>query len=384
MSTELPSILWAEEDAKHADFARSLLQDNGMKVTPVSDSISLQNALGMDVYSVVVADVSILLQGSMNLMHEVRRTDLDVGVVALYSAGQRGLAEVFLELGALTAIEKPFVADAFIGLMVRAVRLGAMARLRRDMLKEATPDWTRLGDRAALEQVFERASMDLTIAFQPIISWSQRRVIGHEVLLRSRNPHLPDPMSVLAVAEKLQRVDEIGRLVREKVARQVLQAPAISVFVNLHPQELLDEDLYSLGAPLSQFGRRVVFGIAEPMLPAGLFRLEERVAVLRTMGFRFALKNLGAGHVGMGSWIRLCPDFAFLDGPLVRRCARSEHYQEQIRMLSCHLTSLGTQVIAAGIETLMERDAVIASGVDLLQGFAFSAPEPDYCEPFVG
>jgi EAL domain-containing protein (putative c-di-GMP-specific phosphodiesterase class I) len=251
------------------------------------------------------------------------------------------------------------------------------------MLNGTTPDWSQLGDRAALEQVFERASMDLTIAFQPIISWSQRRVMGHEVLLRSRDPELPDPMSVLAVAEKLQRVEEIGRRVREQVARQVLRAPANLVFVNLHPQELLDEELYSFTAPLSQFARRVVLGISESMLPLGLLQLEKRVATLRAMGFRFALKNLRAGHAGMGPWVRLRPEFAFLDGPLVRGLPRNEQKQEHIRMLSSQLNRLGTQVIAAGIETLMERDAVIASAVDWLQGFAFSPPESDYHEPFV-
>lgn len=384
INTESPTVLWAEDDAEHAAFACSLLQNHGMKVTQVQNVHSLRTALVAGTFPVVVVDVSLPFPSSVDWMREIRKVDLDVGVVVLFRPGQEGLAEVFLDSGAWLAVEKPVVTHPFVDQMVRAIQLYAMARLRREMLSGTTPDWLHLGDRAALEQVFTQASRKLTIAFQPVISWAHRRVMGHEALLRSCDPYLPDPMSVLAVAEKLQRVDDIGRRVREKVAEQVLRAPANLIFVNLHPQELLDEDLYALTAPLSQFARRVVLGISEAMLPSSLFQLEKRTAALRAMGFRFALKNIQAGHVGMGAWVRLQPEFAFLDGTFVRGLPENKARQEQVRRLSSQLTLLGTQVIAAGIESLVQRDAVIASAVDWLQGFAFSPPQFDYCEPIVG
>ena len=43
--------------------------------------------------------------------------------------------------------------------------------------------------------------------------------------------------------------------------------------------------------------------------------------------------------------------------------------------------SMDIKVIAAGIESIAERDAVLAAGVDLLQGFAFSRPDMAYRQP---
>jgi EAL domain-containing protein (putative c-di-GMP-specific phosphodiesterase class I) len=48
------------------------------------------------------------------------------------------------------------------------------------------------------------------------------------------------------------------------------------------------------------------------------------------------------------------------------------------------LGTMNTRVIATGIESIAERDAVVKAGVDLLQGFAFSKPETSYRQPDLG
>ena len=53
-----------------------------------------------------------------------------------------------------------------------AVKLYRLAKLRRKALDELGGTWHQLGDRVALEQVFERAFGCLSIAFQPIVCWT--------------------------------------------------------------------------------------------------------------------------------------------------------------------------------------------------------------------
>ena len=379
-SRSLSILLVDSDDARATQLAASL-ENAGMRVDRVSHPSAIPDRVRHGGPAVVVTDAAMDTGDAMQVLRLVRGQDLDLGVVVLHDPSQDGLAGVALENGALAALSRPFGPDRLVEMLVRAAGLLAMARARRELLHAGTPNWSHLGDRSALELVFERATAELAIAFQPIISWSKRRVVGHEALLRSANPSLPDPASVLAVAERLGRVEEIGRLVREQVASQVRRAPAELVFVNLHPHELLDEALYSATAPLSQHGRRVVLELSEPTVPSGLPHLETRVAALRALGYRFALKNLGPGHVGLGAWARVRPDFAVLDGTLVRALPGNPARGNALRATVDRLADLGIQVIAAGIETLAERDAVIAASVDLLQGFAFSPPATDYQEP---
>jgi EAL domain-containing protein (putative c-di-GMP-specific phosphodiesterase class I) len=231
---------------------------------------------------------------------------------------------------------------------------------------------------------FERAFDRLSVAFQPIVSWSSRRVIGHEALLRSSDPQLRDPASVLAVAERLSRIDQIGRLVRERVARSMAKAPAEYVFVNLHPHEMLDADLFSASAPLSQFAKRIVLEISEHTLLDNIEQLEARAEALRRLGFRLAMDNLGSGYPGLSSFARLRPEFVKYDFSLVRGADHRPEQVEIVAAMTALFTSMNTRVIATGIESIGERDAMLKAGVDLLQGFALSRPESAYRQPYLG
>ena len=60
--------------------------------------------------------------------------------------------------------------------------------------------WSRsghaLGDRASLEARFESAMATARIAFQPIISWQRRKVMGYEALLRTAGADPAAPRSL--------------------------------------------------------------------------------------------------------------------------------------------------------------------------------------------
>jgi EAL domain-containing protein (putative c-di-GMP-specific phosphodiesterase class I) len=43
--------------------------------------------------------------------------------------------------------------------------------------------------------------------------------------------------------------------------------------------------------------------------------------------------------------------------------------------------ALGIVVIAEGVETIEERESLVAQGCDLFQGFLFARPQPAFCAP---
>src|SRR5437763_7559470 len=118
----------------------------------------------------------------------------------------------------------------------RAAKLHQLARLKRQALEITGTDDKHLGDRAALASRFNTAREAIWLAFQPIVSWSQRTIVGYEALLRSDEATLGSPAQLIDAAERLGCIHELGRTVRNKVAENAAGAPeAVSFFVNLHP-----------------------------------------------------------------------------------------------------------------------------------------------------
>jgi EAL domain-containing protein (putative c-di-GMP-specific phosphodiesterase class I) len=92
------------------------------------------------------------------------------------------------------------------------------------------------------------------------------------------------------------------------------------------------------------------------------------------MGFRIALDDLGAGYAGLTSFTSLEPEFVKLDMSLVREVHDNRTKQKIVRAMVglCH--DMGKQVIAEGVETPEEQQALVELGCDLMQGYFFGRP----------
>src|SRR5262249_19662165 len=144
----------------------------------------------------------------------------------------------------------------------------------------------------------------------PIVRPCERELFAYEALMRSTEPLLPHPGAILSAAERLGYVPVLGRIVRAFVASAVGKTPgSVEFFVNLHPTELRDDDLYSAAAPLTKVANRVVLEITEraSLDAAGdaASDVAARVDALRRLGFRIAIDDLGAGYAGLSSFAQL-------------------------------------------------------------------------------
>ena len=97
--------------------------------------------------------------------------------------------------------------------------------------------------------------------------------------------------------------------------------------------------------------------------------VRERVRELRRLGFRIAIDDLGAGYAGLASFAVLEPDLVKLDGVLVKGVDREPIKRKLIGSITLLCRELGILVVAEGVETLAERDALVEQGCDLIQGF---------------
>jgi EAL domain-containing protein (putative c-di-GMP-specific phosphodiesterase class I) len=355
-------------------FAR-VLKARGHQVTTASRGAEAMSKLSVGNFDVVVSDIAMPDMDGLQLLREVRRRDLLVPVILATGQPAVKTAAEAVAMGAFQYLIKPIRKDSLCKVVEHAVRMHHMARTKQEASELLGQNAALGGDRAGLEASFDRTLQTLWMAYQPIVDVSARTLYAYETLLRSNDPALPHPGAVLDAAERLDRLDMLGRTIRTKAAIEVaatLEVPRL--FVNLHVRDLLDSDLTNPDAPLSKLANRVVLEITERSSLEDVRDARTRVAALREMGFRIAVDDMGAGYAGLSSFALLEPEVVKLDMSLIRDIHKNATKRKVVRSMIELSKGMGIEVISEGVETTDERDTLIELGCDLLQGYLFAKP----------
>jgi EAL domain-containing protein (putative c-di-GMP-specific phosphodiesterase class I) len=362
-----------DETALRRAFAR-MLEEIGFSVAQAGDGQEAIDALAAGAFEVVLTDIAMPGMDGIQLLRAVRERDLDVPVILISGNPTMESAVKAVEYGALQYLIKPVESRILIETVERAAKLGRIATLKREAARLGPVD-KLLGDRAAMEASFARGLDTLWMAFQPIVDWRLKQVVAFEALVRTNEPTIPHPGVLFAVAERLDRVHEIGRTIRGAIARTMAERPhPADIFINLHPSDFLDETLFSADSPLAVFARHIVLEVTERAALDEKAGIAQRVGRLRERGYRIAIDDLGAGYAGLSYFTQLNPDVVKIDMSLVRDIDKDAVKRKLVGSLTALCKELGMRVVAEGIETAGERDACAALGCDLLQGYLFAKP----------
>lgn len=369
-------VLVVDDEPALRELVSEVLADAGYQVAACANGREALEALKRDSYDAVVSDVSMPDMNGIELLRGVRESDLDVPVVLCTGRPSIETAVAAVEQGALEYLMKPVSIDRLLEASARAVKLGKLARLKRQALTAIGFD-PSIGDRAGLEAAFGRALSTLWMAGQPIVTASDGALRAHELLVRTRDAAFPHPGALLGAAERLTALPELGRAIRAAAAALMTagRLPA-DVFVNLHPLDLNDDALLDARAPLSAFAPRVVLEVTERASLEHVGDVAGRVDALRGLGYRIAIDDLGAGYAGLTSFAALRPDVVKIDMALVRGLDRDPVKRKLVTSMASLCKDMGTVVVAEGIETEGERGAAAEAGCDLLQGYLLGRPGP--------
>ncbi len=246
---------------------------------------------------------------------------------------------------------------------------------------------------AALDQLLE--SGPLRVAFQPIVDLARGRPYGYEVLGRCGPVEGPlaeaakSPALLLEVAEKHGRLLALDRKWRELAIQTIAERGDADLlfFLNVDPR-VVEDPAYKPGYTLSLVRRhglapaRFVLELTEA--PSRDPQEVERVLVhYGRQGFKVALDDLGAGQQSLVTLLRVAPDIVKLDRDLVRSVDTDAARTHLLRALSEFARRTGILLVAEGIETAGELQAVCDAGVPLGQGFLLGRPAPSP-EPLSG
>lgn len=371
-----PAVLVVDDDAGIRRLVEKVLSPHTSRV---DCSFSGHQALALVAarrYDAILSDISMPGMSGLDFLRAVRERDPDVPVVLMTGSPDLSTAIAAIEHGAFRYLLKPVSPTELVAVVERASRLHALALLRRRALDTATAEVKRPGGPTPQAEAFERALSNLYLLYQPIVSLREKRIVGREGLLRTREPRLSSPLGFLAAAESLGRIQDVGRAVRRRVAQDAAGTyHGAAWFVNVHPDDLGDPDLFDPATPLSQMARQVVLEITERASLEGVSDLGGRFAKLRGLGFRLAIDDLGAGYSGLASLTRMEPEMVKLDMSFVRDVVDRPSKRAVIRSTVLMCRELGTGLICEGVETEAERDALVDMGCEMFQGYLFGPPQ---------
>jgi EAL domain-containing protein (putative c-di-GMP-specific phosphodiesterase class I) len=232
-----------------------------------------------------------------------------------------------------------------------------------------------------VEIIFNR---DLWTAFQPLVEIETRSIVGYEGLSRGpRGSDLELPMALFGVAARHGLVEELERACR----RQAFVDWAVfggsgRLFVNTVPATIRDPSflgkgvLEYLGAGLTP--RDVTLEITERQVIENLNLYREAMHPFTELGFTFAIDDVGAGYSGLETIANLGASYLKIDMGLVRDVHQKRVSQQVVKAIVDMAGGVGATVIAEGIQTTDEAEALLGLGVRYGQGYLFGRPADPY------
>ncbi|MDJ0395643.1 bifunctional diguanylate cyclase/phosphodiesterase [Rhodococcus sp. G-MC3] len=231
-----------------------------------------------------------------------------------------------------------------------------------------------------------RAALDrdeLTLAYQPIYDLASGSIVSMEALARWTHPVLGPigPTEFIAVAERTGLIAELGTwALTTACIRAALWWTDynITIRVNVSALQLHDADfpahvdavLAKTGLPPAVLGLE----ITETVWVADTARVTDTLAALHGMGVRLLLDDFGKGHSSI-SYLDRYPVFECFK---IDRSYVSELPGARPHAIVSAITALAkafdVNVVAEGIETVEQLDAVRAIGCELGQGYLMSRP----------
>ena len=217
------------------------------------------------------------------------------------------------------------------------------------------------------------ADRDFQMLLQPIVALDTNAVMGAEALCRFRPTPYRSPDKWFAHARGVGLQRELECAVIEKAVDLLRDLPqALRLAINVSPDTLANTDLAALiDGPFSD---RVIFELTEHALVAEPAELQRRMKLLRRVGARIAVDDLGASYGSLSTVLQIKPDIVKLDRDLVRGINLDPVNRALAVGVVTFAAAIGADVIAEGIERQGEADTLREIGVAFGQGFLLGRP----------
>jgi EAL domain-containing protein (putative c-di-GMP-specific phosphodiesterase class I) len=215
------------------------------------------------------------------------------------------------------------------------------------------------------------AERDVMCVFQPVVDLKTAKIFAYESLARTKAPEFDGPLALFAAAVAENMTGELGRLLR---AMSLDGCPGHPLFLNIHPAELNEKWVVQPDDPIFNHTEDVYLEITEAV-PLSHFRLcKDMLAEVRGRGVHLVVDDLGAGYSNLKYIADLHPRVVKLDRDLIAGLTKDSRLFKLVSAIVRLCSELDSRVVAEGIETKTELEAVIAAGARYGQGYFLAKP----------
>jgi diguanylate cyclase (GGDEF)-like protein/PAS domain S-box-containing protein len=231
---------------------------------------------------------------------------------------------------------------------------------------------------------------ELEVYYQPQVDLASSEVIGAEALLRWHNHVLGDvsPVDFIPVAEHTGLIVSIGKFVITQVLDTLVECcdkrtdkqGDFRIAVNLSPRQLRDLSLVSFVTEALEKANldshSLELEITEGVLMMGHGYIDDSLKRLSEAGIAISMDDFGTGYSSL-SYLRQYPfDLLKIDRSFVDGVAEAGADRELVLATIAMAHALGLKVIAEGVETEAQRDALKQLQCDYAQGYLYGKAAP--------
>lgn len=235
------------------------------------------------------------------------------------------------------------------------------------------PSRRRQLQRERVERVIE--GREFSMAFQPIFDIEDGSLVGAEALARFGSLPMRSPQAWLAEADAVGLLVDLDLALARAAIAELPRLPAAAYLsVNVSPETAVSEELPKLLGETD--AARIVLEMTEHAPIDEYEGLREALRPLRESGIRIAVDDAGAGFASLRHIVRLEPDLIKLDITLTRDIDSDPVRQALAVALVSFAKQIDAAVIAEGVETQRQLDALRRAGIRYAQGFYLGRPGP--------
>ena len=348
-----------------------VLKEIGRRLRAAVRAVDYVGRLGGDEFMIVLPDTD---PNEVTRVAERIRLAVSTGII------QHNATTVTLtaSIAALLLVPETPAVDQ---LLTRAHML--LTRAKREGKNRVTFDSKDFDDTARRQRAqtdmctdLARGSHVLSLK-QPIYRFEDDTVVGYEFLSRYSNLTVEMPENFFRLCAERN----VLTLVDHACLRSAVQAsaelpPYLRFHLNVFPTTLLAIppehllELFPNPLPRGTF----CLEISEQQIIGDPTYLLSAVQTLRAAGMVFAIDDVGFGSSCLESLIVLRPEIMKIDKRCISGIDGDAQREEHLRRYVAIASGLGCEVIAEGIETPGELEAVRSLGINFGQGFLWGMP----------